>query len=374
MTRKWARFDSQTLSALAGEINLTDQLTGESGKEHSQFISHQFAVGGTIQPRQQYNGDTATNYAARVALDGGIDFLATNLVEINWDLLGVQTADSMVNQTTINLSAQEKLLSGGSVGNNGNGAGNVPNRRENAYKWVNTSAQINASRLFDSAGTGNLDTDSNFTGFMPIDQAIARFASMREAFNPLTAEFKQHFQEWFSGATLPSIWTFAGPGTSNMVDAINEGYQMSVGTGTISTAFNNDGRSFDFLNSVCIWLGKRITTTNQNITYGMSDVSPGQASANAWSIGSQTTTSTAFWVIATRDGSSSTLTITSVPVNNIFNSFKGELVGATLETTINGFLSNTVAATLPTAGMQPLFFVNGVGKTGRARYCEAFNK
>jgi len=383
MTRKWARFDSQTLSALAGEINLTDQLTGESGKEHTQFISHQFAVGGTIQPRQQYNGDTAANYAARVALDGGGDFTATNLVEINWDLLGNQQADSMVNQTTINLSAQEKLLSGGSVGNNGNGAGNVPNRRENAYKWVNTSAQINASRLFDSAGTGNFDTDSNFTGFEAIDQAIARFASMREAFQALNNPFNQRFVEWFSGSVLSSIWdqnSLFGSPVFAMVDDINEGFGISHDTTNPSQGAiiaGNTERPFDFDGCVMHTITRRVEA-NGNTQAGWANRSDGDfGNTPDDSVKFQQTSLQTFIRFVTIRNLSTTVVLTTVPSDTIFHHVRQEMFGASATITIEGKLEATSVTDLPILKLYAGFKENNTGGgtigEARIRYMEVFN-
>jgi hypothetical protein len=375
MTRKWARFDSETLSSPADDLILTDQLSGETGKEHSEFLAHDFATGGTIFPRQQYNGDTASNYSARVSLDGAGDVAVGSVPQINWDVLGINPADHFVRQSTINLSAQEKLVMGNSMSGGIIGAGSAPFRRINAYKWVNTASQITSSRYFDAGGTGQFATTTNFAAFMAIDQAIARFASMRESFDPLTAEFKQHFIDWFSGATLDSIWNFSFAGTASvaMTDAINEGLTVTASNGTGEINFNLI-RPFEFNSSVFHATWRPVSTTNQNIITGFSDSITFAAVPNTFNVGHSTSIFVNNWNIQTGDGTSNTNVSSSNTVNFVFNNWKLELLSASAEASVNGVLDSTVATNLPIFRLQPVFFANGVGKSGRIRYIEVFNK
>ncbi len=376
MTRKWARWDTNTLLSAAAQLILSDQLTSQTGKEILQYLAHDFATGGTILNRQQFNGDTSAVYAQRISLDGGSDIAIGSTTQINWDLLGVSTADHFMRNFVVNILAEEKLGLGHSVGNNGNGAGNVPNRRESVFKFVETSAQITSSRYFDDGGTGQFDTDTNFTGFSVIDQAIARFASMREAFDPLTSNTNQHFNDWFSGATLDSIWNVSqivGAFTAVMDDTINGGLLMtSVGTGFGSIDFN-EIRPFNHLGSVAIWQTQRISTTDHQDWSGMAGSITGSVLQK---IIARNATNQTFIDLVTGDASVSNTVSSTVPENENLNVYKTELTASDGLLTINGSLEATSSMNLPTVKQQPFCLVDslsGVNKTSRTLRCEAYN-
>ena len=82
------------------------------------------------------------------------------------------------------------------------------------------------------------------------------FPSVYEMFTPLTTVRKQHFWDYFSGATLNSRWTerngLSGDGTVStsyavMADEVNGGVKISSNTGTWGkTALSFNGkRPFD---------------------------------------------------------------------------------------------------------------------------------
>ena len=108
------------------------------------------------------NSDTDTNYAIRVSNNGGADgtilsndglvlFVGGNLP---------QNQGGFVNMFVINNSANEKLFTGVGMKSNTVGAGNAPDRREFAQKWVTTGSQITSFQINRVTGTGTFDTTS----------------------------------------------------------------------------------------------------------------------------------------------------------------------------------------------------------------------
>ena len=108
------------------------------------------------------------------------------------------------------------------------------------------------------------------------------FPSVYEMFAPLTTVRKQHFWDYFSGATLNSRWTerngLSGDGTVStsyavMADEVNGGVKISSNTGTWgkTTLSFNGKRPFDATASVMIFNGRRTGhSVGYNIT-GLSD-------------------------------------------------------------------------------------------------------
>lgn len=108
------------------------------------------------------------------------------------------------------------------------------------------------------------------------------FPSVYEMFAPLTTVRKQHFWDYFSGATLNSRWTerngLSGDGTVStsyavMADEVNGGVKISSNTGTWgkTTLSFNGIRPFDATASVMIFNGRRTGhSVGYNIT-GLSD-------------------------------------------------------------------------------------------------------
>jgi len=89
----------------------------------------------------QINSDTGTNYPFRRSTNGGADGTFTAFNEFT-PYPNSGNFPIFVNMFWINNASNEKLGIAHSISANTAGAGNAPERREDALKWVNTSNQI----------------------------------------------------------------------------------------------------------------------------------------------------------------------------------------------------------------------------------------
>ena len=206
--------------------------------------------------------------------------------------------------------------------------------------------------------------------------ADVAFASLYEAFNPLTTVAKQHFIEWFSGSVLDSIWNQRntnGVGTYAMVDAVDEGFSITTGTSTsnASDIDMNDIRHYSEDNYVCISIFRRVTTLSivQQIS-----VNNG-ATFNHYVLVQDDTINT-FYDLFTKDGTTPSAQDSDIAIDATFHSHKIELNGTNARLDIDGVLKVTKTTNLPVAALQPAFrvFARGTGgKEGRFRYIEAYS-
>jgi len=98
--------------------------------------------------------DSGTNYAERYSVDGGADGTVGSIDELDAGV-NIGTGESEFhNMFIVNNASNEKLMIHHRVGNNaGTGAATAPNRRENVFKWANTSNQINILQFKADSGT-----------------------------------------------------------------------------------------------------------------------------------------------------------------------------------------------------------------------------
>jgi hypothetical protein len=104
---------------------------------------------GTSYENITFNNDTATNYHHRLSTNGVADSTGQDSAGFPTKNL---TAPRFVNAFVINNSANEKLVITNSVHQNTAGAGNAPERREQVFKWANTSSQITEIDFDSSSG------------------------------------------------------------------------------------------------------------------------------------------------------------------------------------------------------------------------------
>jgi hypothetical protein len=98
--------------------------------------------------------DSGTNYAERYSVDGGTDGTVGSIDELDAGVNIDAGESEFHNMFIINNASNEKLMIHHRVGNNsGTGAGTAPNRRENVFKWANTSNQINILQFKADSGT-----------------------------------------------------------------------------------------------------------------------------------------------------------------------------------------------------------------------------
>lgn len=384
MTRKYARADSETLSSPSDAITLVDTLTGESGKENNQNIAHLLPNGNTNIFHRFGVGsiDAGANYASRRSINGGADSTQTNG---NAVLEGVGTAtddDKLDNGYFTKLSAQELLWISHHIDRNNAGAANVPLRSETVAKWVNLTGVVDTLSV-NNGGAGSHDTNSNTAWFTGIDQAIARFASMREAFQALSNPFNQRFVEWFSGSQLSSIWdqnSLFGSPVFAMVDDINEGFGISHDTTNPSQGAiiaGNTERPFDFDACVMHTITRRVEA-NGNTQAGWANRSDGDfGNTPDDSVKYQQTSLQTFIRFVTIRNLSTTVVLTTVPSDQIFHHIRQELFGSSATIEIEGKLEATSVTDLPILKLYAGFKENNTGGgtigEARIRYMEVFN-
>ena len=206
------------------------------------------------------------------------------------------------------------------------------------------------------------------------------FPSFYEMSNPLTTVRKQHFWEWFSGATLNSRWTTTnsgGAGTYSMSDEADGGLLITTPT-TINTQQNmdfGDKRNFSPTGSVFIAVVKSSWTNVYN-DFGFTNTQPNAQSAIFR------------WTSHNADGKIHLLTCGSGTTEDIATSVSGnatdwsaikiECKASSVEGSINGVLERTHSTQIPTSDtkLQPyvgIYNTVASAKTCQIRYMECYN-
>ena len=207
------------------------------------------------------------------------------------------------------------------------------------------------------------------------------FPSVYEMTNPLTTVRKQHFWEYFSGATLNSRWTTSNithTGTYAMVDEADEGFSILSSTNGARSAigFNNLARQYAPRASVAIFDLKRMTDASHDSYAGfkfddtnssfLNTVLASQASY-ATNIGLYTGAST---------GTPSNQTDSNVARDTAWHNYKIENGSANIKLSIDGVVKITKTSERPVKKMQP-FVLNSTNtsasKETRIKYFEAYN-
>ena len=208
------------------------------------------------------------------------------------------------------------------------------------------------------------------------------FPSVYEMTNPLTTVRKQHFWEYFSGATLNSRWTqtnVTGTGTFAMADSVDGGFSISSGANANDESYINfnNKRQYEETGCVAIFVSKKFFTggsdgiemggLRSNITGGNTDNALVQNSSG----GSELTE------LRTSDASTSSTTASDVSGDTSFHSYKIECSATDVKLTIDGVLKITKTTNRPTIPMQPFYGVLNSAVAGadevNIRYMECYN-
>ncbi len=212
-----------------------------------------------------------------------------------------------------------------------------------------------------------------------VDARIAMAQSLIEVQQPFGEQIPTHFQEWFSGDALDSIWTFediVGSGSVGMNDIINGGVRITCGTTSSDSSVIdfNDIDHYSATGSKFICVCKLVESTSRFTYSGFYD-DPSVSIANQrLTFGNDSVNSE----IALRTGDVSatgeTAGITTVDEN--LHAYQVEINSILSKMyTENGFEA-VRTATLPTVDLQPVLRVGT--RTGAARnidvlYFEAWN-
>mgnify|MGYP003654666351 CR=1 FL=1 len=214
------------------------------------------------------------------------------------------------------------------------------------------------------------------------------FPSVYEMTNPLTVLRKQHFWEYFSGATLNSRWGFsslAGVATGSMQDTVDGGYKIHASAGNSAQgaiAFGNASgviNPFSPTGSVVIMVVKPENAAVGGIWAPLAGfathadiLGAGRDYANL-----NNSTDGTYVATNTRNVSSYVLTNTTFPTTtNDSMLWKIECKSSSVVYNINGTLQATVTTSLPANPMHPNFGVRNETTqypTASIKYCEAYN-
>ena len=204
------------------------------------------------------------------------------------------------------------------------------------------------------------------------------FPSVYEMTNPLTTVRKQHFWEYFSGATLNSRWRqeniTGNTGTATMNDAVGGGLKVYAGnSGADMSAIDfNDKRQFSPTASTCIVIGK--TTASKQGGWGMlSDVSTGLHGIKTV-INSVNTDPVRLYTADgnTESGETATSFLCSTAQAS-FNTYKMWIESSNAYLSINGVLEATKSSNMPALKMQPFAYARLSLAYTYVKYMECYN-
>jgi hypothetical protein len=156
----WAKAGTTTLSSSGSNM----EITGMTASKSNQILCHVSGTSASTFCETLFNSDTTSSYANRASQNGGTDFTRINSADLNMFESYSNTTGAFLVSYFGNITTEEKLGISQSVRVGTAGAGNAPARDENAYKWVNTSAQITSSSFTPQSGTVNTDSNLSVLG------------------------------------------------------------------------------------------------------------------------------------------------------------------------------------------------------------------
>jgi len=208
-------------------------------------------------------------------------------------------------------------------------------------------------------------------------QEAPEFASLYEAFNPLTTIAKTHFIEWFSGDDLDTIWTKvdgAGTGVFSMQDTIDEGFEIQTGALINNHSYINFNSIRHYAHDASILISiSRITNLTSSVEQsGFQDTN----SFGHFAIMQNDSAATPNFELNTKDGTTGSVQQGSVARDTSFHVKKLENTSTSNIMTIDGILDVTKTNNRPGVRLQPIvraFTRTTAAKEVRVRYLEAYN-
>lgn len=186
----------------------------------------------------------------------------------------------------------------------------------------------------------------------------------------------QRLVERFDGNDLDERWNqtvSAGTGFFNMINSIDQGYQLATQAAAGNTIEINFGdiRPFDFASCRMEVFFRPVDTTNLNCLAGFNDQALG-VGGDLLNIGFSTSISTTNFRYQSRQGGVPTTTLGSA-IDFVFNHWTLELLASSTKASRNGILDVTITTNLPLDNLQPAFLMDGILKDGRIRFMEVLN-
>ncbi len=373
----WRKGGTKTLCASGDTINICDY----TPLSFNMLMMHYMECGGDANIGLRFNDCSGCQYNRRAESDGGAD--VTTCVEDDMFLnTGLPTSGFTIVFNSGNLRCEEKLITWSYVGNNADGASNIPLRRQGVGKWFNMCCLIDTSMSITNNQGGSFKACSNLSTLGIGAIADDTFASMYESRSALCVVQKQHFVCWFSGSgagcNVPhAYWSFShlvgSGGTAIMLDEIDGGFEINAPTGANNLPLIKQGCVGQYncngAISISVWKGSKITS-------GSSTHSGFQLDCN---------TNAAFGSIApTLDAVNFAIrninctTTSCVALDTNYHVHKVEVRACDMLYYVDSCcVSATHTGTLPTAPMQVAFWQQshccGGATQGNIRYTEAYN-
>ena len=273
------------------------------------------------------------------------------------------------------------------------------------YRMIKTSGNVTVKRYASDANrtsdTSSTDislnfTEAGYTGTADLAYLIVGgkgttggysrnaklydfkfYSGVTDTTTPYPDVRKQHFWEWFSGATLNSRWNERNlyqSSTFAMSNSVDGGF--SIVTNGVTSArsqidFNNKIQ-YSATGSVFIGVYKKVSTTNITPRIGFTNDDANGASHKSCMRGDPTYT---YMQLETSDGTATTIDSTVAP-DTAFHTIKIENTSTSNIISIDGGLEVSKTTNRPTSALQPVLFVRGLASVGaevRCNYMEAYN-
>ena len=205
------------------------------------------------------------------------------------------------------------------------------------------------------------------------------FPSVYEMTNPLTTVRKQHFWEYFSGATLNSRWTISNSNsgyTIAMDDAVDGGLKMiNNASHTHAAVLDFDNKhQFSATSSIFIYRGKANVTSGGTMVGLAKDYRQDNAYDSAV-IQHDAGYSNVIQTLSS-DGTSQTVTSTGYTADANYHTYKLELTSTALLPTIDGVLKTSKTTNRPVDPLMPMvksYSYSGNTTQLNINYYEAYN-
>ena len=148
-----------TLTGATDDIDIVDL----TACNFNMVLVHTIATGGNTRVNYTLDNNDNTDYAWRLSVNGASDGAETN--RVSWDANSATSADDLFEVMYIaNIASEEKLFILNHTQNNGDGAGNAPDRSQNVGKCDTTTNTGQFTRIdVHQDSTGNYAIDSNMS-------------------------------------------------------------------------------------------------------------------------------------------------------------------------------------------------------------------
>ncbi len=206
------------------------------------------------------------------------------------------------------------------------------------------------------------------------------FPSVYEMFvEDLTTLRKQHFWEYFSGATLNSRWTQtnnSGTNTFAMSDEADGGFKLTTASGNSGAmCINfNDKRQYSPTGSVAIIVGKS-SYTNVYTDFGFSNNKQSSNSQSAFFRFTNQYGGGKIGFVTCGAGTTEDVA-TSVNLSTDWFTMKVECKSSSVDGSINGVLERSHSSQVPTEKLQPIVkhqHSDTAARSCQIKYMECYN-